>query len=136
MAATTGYTGKVMVASNAVAEVMSGNCDVTWNSEDTTSFDAANAGVYFGANTPTVKSVSGSFECNLSYGDTNGQKVLIDELITSGDGIHAIKFYPYGTAFGLSGSAIVSASFNSAASSVAKVTFNFVGTGKWEVVTS
>ena len=136
MAVTTGYRGTVMVATSDVAGVTSGSIDVTWNTEDTTPFDPANANEYFPVNTATVKSVSGSFEANLDYGDTNGQKALIDELFGSGDGTVAIKFYPYGKSFGLSGNAIVSFSVNSAASSVAKVTFNYTGTGKWSIVTS
>ena len=137
MAATTGYQGKVMVASSAVAETMSATCDVTWNSEDTTSYDPTNAAVFFSTNTPTVKSVSGSFECNLDYSDTNGQKALIDELFTTGDGsVTDLTFYPYGTAFGVKGNAIVSFSLNSAASSIAKMTVNFTGTGAWVIVTS
>lgn len=136
MAVTTGYKGKVMVGAATVLEVMNASCDITWNTEDITAFDPSNTNVYFQSNAATVKSVSGSFEANLDYSDTTGQKALIDELFTTGDGTVALKFYPYGTSFGVSGNAIISFSINSAASSVAKVTFNFTGTGAWTVVTS
>lgn len=136
MAVTTGYTGKVMVGAANVLEVMNASCDITWNTEDVTAFDPLNTNNKFQSNAPTVKSVSGSFEANLDYSDTTGQKALIDELFTTGDGVVALKFYPYGTSFGVSGNAIISFSINSAASSVAKVTFNFTGTGAWTVVTS
>lgn len=135
MAVTSGYTGKVMVGSNNVAEVMNASCDITWNTEDVTAFDPLNTNNKFQSNAPTVKSVSGSFEANLDYSDTNGQQSLINELF-SGDGTVALKFYPYGTSFGVSGNAIISFSINSSASGVAKVTFNFTGTGAWTVVTS
>lgn len=137
MAVTTGYKGQVKIASDVVTNVMSASCDITWNTEDVTAFDPSNTNVYFGSNAATVKSVSGSFECNLDYADTTGQKALIDELFTTGDGTVAnLAFYPYGTAFGVKGSAIVSFSLNSSASSIAKATFNFTGTGAWVIVTS
>lgn len=137
MAVTTGYKGNVKIGANAVSQVMSASCDITWNTEDTTAFDPSATNAYFQTNAPTVKSVSGSFECNLDYSDTNGQKALIDELFTTADGLVTdLTFYPYGTAFGVKGNAIVSFSLNAAASSVAKATFNFTGTGAWVIVTS
>lgn len=139
MAVTSGYTGKIMLGAAKVLEVMNASCDVTWNTEDITAFDPDNTYNHFQQNAATVKSVSGSFEANLDYSDTTGQRLLIQELFgsgTAGDGTVALKFYPYDTSFGLSGNAIISFSINSAASSIAKVTYNFTGTGAWTVVTS
>lgn len=137
MAVTTGYTGDVLISTNSVANVMSATCDITWNTEDVTAFDPSNSLAHFQSNAVTVKSVSGSFEVNLDYSDTNGQRAIIDKLFTTGNGVvEDLKFRPYGTSFGVTGDAIVSVSINSSASSVAKMTVNFTGTGVWTITTS
>lgn len=127
MATFRGMDGSVTFATNVVGEVKSWNANVAGEVLDTTKMGDKWRTVKGG-----VGSWSGQITCQLDYGDTLGQKAMVDKLINASPDITGTAAeLLFATGKKLTGTILITGiNFVTQLGSIIEISFNFEGSGQ------
>jgi len=124
MATFRGMDGSLQFNAQAVGEVKSWNIDTSMEVADTTKM-----GDTWKASVGLQGSFRGTAQCNLDYGDTNGQKVIIDRLLAATAAGLVGQFRASATKYISCNIIITGMTINAVLNDVIQVTFTFTGNG-------
>ena len=126
MATFKGFNGSFTTGGNAVANIRSWSLNVETQELDITKF-----GQVWETKEVGIGRWSGTLVAQFDYGDTSGQKALVDKLVaTTPAATSQALVFQVATSKTLSGSAFLTAlSIPQELNGIVEITFSFVGTG-------